>query len=921
MLLGYPAVPDTPPSSPPLEEQFATLHFEDTRSQDGSSSRAASIVYSFAGHKMPPETYQQGMANLLTPPRSPSLERLVMLDGEAKSMPSPSMGFSDDPLRRSMMKPGLKHKISAPLFEKNSTIIHKPGLNTRAAIFVPAPLPSTHTNSSHLSNKPASSSTPNLSLLSTAPTTQPSSSSDTQRRNVMSMATSTSGSSTVGDSVPLPAIDEQPSTYGQWPTQESPLPDKAPSIVTVEMTAAAQAFIENHYNAVLSSSSERSMRRYSLESLLRKLPISSEERQTRTEQLQQEESRYLRKLRVAKSKTSQRKPDVRASLAGYEVIRVLGKGSFGVVRLVREKRNPIADDNGPKSQKPNASKPQGYTPETQTRPTNARKAVYAMKVIRKSEMIRNSQEGHLHAERDFLVASATSEWVVPLISSFQDDVNLYLVMEFMGGGDVLGLLLREDSLDERNAAFYITEMILCIEETHKLGFIHRDVKPDNFLISSSGHLKITDFGLSFDGHWRHNQSYYSSKRYDIAAKLGIDIKGDAIDREEASAAGDSAIHIGTVVQRFMDRRTSATSPGRKANDETLIDRLNRKEIRKYAKSCVGTSQYMAPEVIKGDQYDGRCDWWSIGVILYECLYGMTPFFAENRQATKERILMHKVNLSFPDDDRFAQPLTNRIELGPVTWHAQNLIWLLLQDKEDRLSSPLYKQNDVKPLQLPTRRNSQFRAVREGLGSRQRGIPPMPIPPRRNSTPSSQGTANLSENGNFVYAHDAEDIKAHDFFRLHNIDFATIHRTRPPHVPRFPDEKSLTKYFEDEKDILGDDDIALESSSNSTTSESESGQADKAKAHKPPKEKKEKKRARDKILRDPALSRKVMEMRKQKAFLGYTYRRPPVWSRRSSGGDSIEGRRGVRPRYQQFQERLDRGRVDFADPAKESQRTW
>ena len=74
--------------------------------------------------------------------------------------------------------------------------------------------------------------------------------------------------------------------------------------------------------------------------------------------------------------------------------------------------------------------------------------VFAMKVIRKSEMLRSCQEGHLRAERDFLVGAEGSRWVVPLIASFQDNTNLYLVMEYMIGGDFLGLLLREDVLDE-----------------------------------------------------------------------------------------------------------------------------------------------------------------------------------------------------------------------------------------------------------------------------------------------------------------------------------------------------------------------------------------------------------------------------------------------------------------------------------------
>jgi serine/threonine protein kinase len=109
-----------------------------------------------------------------------------------------------------------------------------------------------------------------------------------------------------------------------------------------------------------------------------------------------------------------------------------------------------------------------------------KKEVYAMKVIRKSDMLRNSQEGHLRAERDFLVSSAKSRWVVPLIASFQDANNLYLVMDYMVGGDFLGLLIRKETLSEDKTRWYIAEMILCVEEAHRLRWIHRDIKPDNF---------------------------------------------------------------------------------------------------------------------------------------------------------------------------------------------------------------------------------------------------------------------------------------------------------------------------------------------------------------------------------------------------------------------------------------------------------
>lgn len=124
--------------------------------------------------------------------------------------------------------------------------------------------------------------------------------------------------------------------------------------------------------------------------------------------------------------------------------------------------------------------------------------VYAMKVIRKADMLRNAQEGHLRAERNFLVAAEGSKWVISLITAFQDEKHLYLVMDFCIGGDFLGLLIRKNILSEQITKWYMAEMILCVEEAHKMKWIHRDVKPDNFLIGADGHLKISDFGLAFD---------------------------------------------------------------------------------------------------------------------------------------------------------------------------------------------------------------------------------------------------------------------------------------------------------------------------------------------------------------------------------------------------------------------------------------
>lgn len=129
-----------------------------------------------------------------------------------------------------------------------------------------------------------------------------------------------------------------------------------------------------------------------------------------------------------------------------------------------------------------------------------------MKQLRKADMLRKGQEGHVRAERDLLAAASTStRWTVRLAYSFQDVDHLYLVMTFMSGGDLLTLLIEKDTFPESMARFYIAEMVLAISETHRvLGAIHRDVKPDNFLFDSNGHIAISDFGLASDMHWSHD---------------------------------------------------------------------------------------------------------------------------------------------------------------------------------------------------------------------------------------------------------------------------------------------------------------------------------------------------------------------------------------------------------------------------------
>lgn len=122
-------------------------------------------------------------------------------------------------------------------------------------------------------------------------------------------------------------------------------------------------------------------------------------------------------------------------------------------------------------------------------------------------MLRPVQVAHVKAERDIL-AEADNEWVVRLYYSFQDRDSLYFVMDYIPGGDMMSLLIRMGVFPEHLARFYVAELTLAIESVHKMGFIHRDIKPDNILIDLDGHIKLTDFGLCTGFRWTHNSKYY-----------------------------------------------------------------------------------------------------------------------------------------------------------------------------------------------------------------------------------------------------------------------------------------------------------------------------------------------------------------------------------------------------------------------------
>uniref|UniRef100_A0A671XT85 non-specific serine/threonine protein kinase n=1 Tax=Sparus aurata TaxID=8175 RepID=A0A671XT85_SPAAU len=257
--------------------------------------------------------------------------------------------------------------------------------------------------------------------------------------------------------------------------------------------------------------------------------------------------------------------DLQMKSEDFDRVKVIGRGAFGEVQLVRHK---------------------------------ASQKVYAMKLLSKFEMIKRSDSAFFWEERD-IMAFANSPWVVQLCCAFQDEHYLYMVMEYMPGGDLVNLTSTYD-VPEKWAKFYTAEVVMALDAIHSMGFIHRDVKPDNMLLDRLGHLKLADFGTC----------------------MKMDSTG--------------MVHCDT---------------------------------------AVGTPDYISPEVLKsqgGDGFYGReCDWWSVGVFIFEMLVGDTPFYADSLVGTYSKIMDHKNSLNFPDDVEISKD-------------AKNIICAFLTDREVRL---------------------------------------------------------------------------------------------------------------------------------------------------------------------------------------------------------------------------------------------
>lgn len=240
---------------------------------------------------------------------------------------------------------------------------------------------------------------------------------------------------------------------------------------------------------------------------------------------------------IQRARSEEVPQDTRVGLADFTTLKVIGRGSYGKVRLVRH---------------------------------NASGQVYAMKSLSKKKLADFNLVEKTKTERNVLI-TAQHPFLVSAKYTFQDDVKVYMVLEYVPGGELYRRLKAEGRFREQRVKYYAAQLVLAISYLHSLGIIHRDLKPENVLMAEDGYIKLADFGLVKD------------------------------------------------------------------NMEPLSE----------TQTFCGTPEYISPEICEGRKYNMSVDWWSLGILIYEMLFGSPPFFDTNVNVTYRKIIMD--DIQFPAD--------------------------------------------------------------------------------------------------------------------------------------------------------------------------------------------------------------------------------------------------------------------------------
>ncbi|RZC93342.1 hypothetical protein C5167_026100 [Papaver somniferum] len=294
------------------------------------------------------------------------------------------------------------------------------------------------------------------------------------------------------------------------------------------------------------------------------------------------------------------------------------------------------------------------------------KTHFAMKVMDKAALASRKKLVRAQTEREIL-QTLDHPFLPTLYTHFETEKFSCLVMEFCPGGDLHALRQRQPGkrFSENAARFYVAEVLLALEYLHMLGIIYRDLKPENVLVREDGHVMLSDFDLSLTCGVcptlvkSLKSSYYSQP--------------DGIDASCITQA--NCIQPSCFMPRFLQRKSKKEKKTKPKTEVfhhiTARPELIAEPTDVRSMSFVGTHEYLAPEIIKGEGHGSAVDWWMFGIFLYELLYGKTPFKGSGNRATLLNVVGQP--LRFP-------------ETPTVSFAVKDLIkGLLVKDPQQRLA--------------------------------------------------------------------------------------------------------------------------------------------------------------------------------------------------------------------------------------------
>lgn len=233
-----------------------------------------------------------------------------------------------------------------------------------------------------------------------------------------------------------------------------------------------------------------------------------------------------------------------------------------------------------------------------------------MKIFKKADLRARKQVERTMTERDILSAVRWHPFIVQLSSAFQTEHKLYMVMDFVQGGDFFTLLRKLGKMEEAAVALYSCEIALALQHLHDLDVVYRDLKPENVLMDSIGHVKLTDFGLS-----RSFETRPAVPPEKAAPPMAAPSQAESTQKKKDADARAAAFFGGA----------AGNGPESRPKDSAKDSARQMGAAAQTTKSYCGTEQYMAPEMLLQRGHDKGVDWWCLGLLVHEMLTGRHPF--------------------------------------------------------------------------------------------------------------------------------------------------------------------------------------------------------------------------------------------------------------------------------------------------------